>query len=65
MIDEHLSLDRTERATFHFPPAEAGQLHWLEAHARIIASDFGDDGWTIEAEVPPSIRRRLQKFEAR
>jgi len=64
-IDEHLSLDRTERATFHFPPSEAGQLHWLEAHARIIASDFGDDGWTIEAEVPPSIRRRLQKFETR
>jgi GTP-binding protein HflX len=65
LIDEHLALDRTERATFRFPASEAGQLHWLEAHARILKTDFDDSGWTIEADVPASIRRRLKNFELR
>jgi GTPase len=65
LIDEHLSLDRSERATFHFPPDQAGQLHWLEAHARILRTSFDDDGWTIEADAPASIRRRLKQFEVR
>jgi len=64
-IDEHLALDRVERATFRIPAADAAQLHWLEAHARVVTSRFDDEGWIIEAEVPPSIRRRLERFEAR
>jgi GTPase len=62
-IDDLLSLDPTERATFLIPPAEAGQLHWLSEQARVVSSDFDEAGWRIEADLPASLRRRLKQFE--
>jgi GTP-binding protein HflX len=58
-IDEVLMLDPLEPCTFRFPISEGGPLHLLHEHARVLATRYSGESCEVDAEVPESIRRRL------
>ncbi len=61
-IDETLDLDPVSDCVFRFPLSEGGPLHLLHEYARVKTSRYDGDFCEVEAAVPESIRRRLQKY---
>jgi GTP-binding protein HflX len=61
LIDEVLPLDPLVRATFRFPASEAGAKSALiHEYGRVIAIRYDADACEIDAEVPASLKRRLE-----
>jgi GTP-binding protein HflX len=61
-IDDVLPLDRVLPAKFKFPLTEGAPLSLLHEHARVTSKKYTGKSCIVEAEVPESIRRRLQKY---
>jgi GTP-binding protein HflX len=61
-IDELLPADPITRVTFRFPSDAGRQLNLLHEHGRILRKDYEDPFWTVEADVPESLRKRLRRF---
>jgi len=61
-IDEVLPLDPLSACVFRFPIAEGAPLHLLHEHAEVLATRYSGDSCEVEANVPESIRRRLQRY---
>ena len=61
-IDDTLGLDPISPCTFRFPISEGAPVHLLHETARVLATRYSGDYCEMEAEVPESIRRRLEKY---
>jgi GTPase len=61
-IDNTLPLDRVTHCVFRFPAADGAPLHLLYEGARVLAKRYSADLCEVEALVPASIRRRLEKY---
>jgi GTPase len=61
-IDEVLSLDPLSACVFRFPISEGAPLHLLHEHAQVLATRYSGDTCEVEANVPESIRRRLERY---
>jgi GTPase len=61
-IDEVLSLDPVTACVFHFPIADGAPLHLLHEYAQVTSIRYGETGCEVEALVPESIKRRLDRF---
>ncbi len=60
MIDEELPLDPIVRATFRFPAGDGASLALLHEFGRVIETRYQGEYCELEAEVPESLRRRLE-----
>jgi GTP-binding protein HflX len=58
-IDEVLPLDPIVRTTLHLPAGDGATLAILHEFGRVLSTEFGEEGYEIEAEIPESLRRRL------
>ena len=63
-IDAVLALDPLSACVFRFSTAEGGPLHLLHEHARVTSIRYDENGCRVEALVPESIKRRLQRYLA-
>ena len=61
-IDDTLGLDPISPCTFRFPISEGAPVHLLHETARVLATRYSGDYCEMDAEVPESIRRRLEKY---
>ena len=61
-IDGALSIDRPSRARFAFPQTAGAALSFLHDHGRVLRRDFRNGKVLVEADVPPSVLRRLQRY---
>jgi GTPase len=61
-IDEILSLDPVSPFVFRFPISEGASLHLLHEYAQVSSIRYDEDGCEVEAMVPESIKRRLERF---
>ncbi len=61
-IDETLSLDPVSECVFRFPTGDGGPVHWLYEHAKVTATRYSEQWCEVDALVPESIRRRLEKY---
>ena len=62
LIDGMLGLDPVSHATFRFAAGEGALLNILHEHARVIETRYLDELCEVEAEVPESVRKRLERF---
>ena len=62
LLDEMLGLDPVSRATFRFPAGDGALLNTLHEQARVIETRYLDELCEVEAEVPESVRKRLETF---
>ena len=62
LLDEMLGLDPVSRATFRFPAGNGALLNTLHEQARVIETRYLDELCEVEAEVPESVRKRLEAF---
>jgi len=62
VMDEMLDLDPVTRATLEIPAKEGALLHDLHEHARVISSKLAGTIYQIEADLPASVRKRLEPF---
>jgi GTP-binding protein HflX len=65
LIDRMLPVDPIVTARFRFPHDEAGKLHLLHEHARVLESNWDAGACDVTAEVPESVLRRLTEFQVR
>ena len=63
-IDQLLSLDPVEPATFRVNSAEGAILHSLHERARILSTRYDGTDVILETEAPESIRRELTDYLA-
>ncbi len=61
-MDRMLTLDPVSHAVFRLPAAEGSLLHLLHEHAKVLATHYADDTCEVEAEVPLSIRKKLEPY---
>jgi 50S ribosomal subunit-associated GTPase HflX len=61
-IDRLLALDPIERASFRIPSGEGAELSYLHEHGRVLETRYEGDVTVIDAEVPQSAKRRLQRY---
>jgi GTPase len=61
-IDEELPLDPISRAKFRIPAKEGALIHLLHERAKVLSSHYRGESWEVEAEVPQSVRRRLNRY---
>jgi GTP-binding protein HflX len=64
-IDQMLSEDATSRVRLVVPQREGKALAMLEARSRIYSREYKDGAVELEAEVPESLSRQLQKWVVR
>ncbi len=62
LIDKRLALDPVSHAVFRLPTAEGSLLHILHERAKVLSTRYTDDSCEVEAEVPESVRKRLEPF---
>ena len=62
VMDEMLDLDPVTRAMLEIPAKEGALLHDLHEHARVISSKLSGTIYRIEADLPASVRKRLEPF---
>jgi len=62
LIDDVLPLDRIEQATFHVPAGDGATLSLLHAYGRVLQTSYRGDVCEVVAEVPESLRRRLERL---
>ena len=60
-IDETVALDPVVRATFRIPVADGATLALLHEFGRVLESRYGDEFIEVEADVPESVKRRLDR----
>jgi GTP-binding protein HflX len=60
--DELLPVDRLSHCVFRFPVSGGAAVGLLHEYARVTATRYTEDAVEVEAEVPESIRRRLQRY---
>jgi GTP-binding protein HflX len=60
--DELLPVDRLSHCVFRFPVSGGAAVGLLHEYARVTATRYTEDAVEVEADVPESIRRRLQKY---
>ncbi len=65
VIDELVPLDPVSRAVFRFPLAEAARIHTLHERGKVYQERYEGESCVIEADVPQSLLRRLEKFVTR
>jgi len=63
-IDERLSLDPVEPATFRVAAGEGGVISLLHERARVLAIRYDGEDAIIETEAPESVRLRLAEYRA-
>jgi GTP-binding protein HflX len=61
-IDQLLSLDRVEPATFRINSAEGAALHLLHERAKVLRTTYDGTDVILETEAPESIRRELSGY---
>jgi len=64
-IDEVLPVDPVQVAVLRFPAGAGAEMHLLHEYAKVLRTDYRDDVCEIEAEVPESVLRRLERFVLR
>ena len=60
VIDEVLPLDPLVRATFRFSPGDGASVALIHEFGRVLSERYEADAWEIEAEIPESLKRRLE-----
>jgi len=63
-IDQELPLDPVSRARFRIPASEGSLIHLVHERAKVLASGYRGDMWEVEAEVPESVRRQIERYAA-
>jgi GTP-binding protein HflX len=63
-IDKALPLDPVSRQRFHIPAGEGALIHLLHEHAKVLSSQYRDEVFEAEAEVPESVKRQLSDYLA-
>ena len=61
-MDKELPLDPVSRARFRIPAGEGSLIHLVHERAKVLHSRYDGDFWEVEAEVPESVKRRIQRF---
>lgn len=61
-IDQLLSMDPVEEATFRIPSADGGALHVVHERAKVLSSRFDGTDVILEVEAPESVRRELADY---
>jgi len=61
-IDALVPLDPISRAVFRFPLSEGAKLSLLHDFAQVVGKRYEDCYCVVEADVPASLRRRLQAY---
>jgi GTP-binding protein HflX len=61
-IDQTLALDPVTPCVFRIPISEGAPVHLLHERAKVTATRYTEDTCEIEAQVPDSIRRRLEQY---
>ncbi len=64
-IDELLTLDPVEAATFRVPAADGAALHRLHESARVLALTWQDDMAVVETMAPESVRKQLARYRVK
>jgi len=62
LIDRVLPLDPVGAATFQFPFRDGAEIHLLYEHGVVRARRYEDEFCIIEAQVPESLKRRLERY---
>ncbi len=62
LIDKMLPLDPVSLARFRFPVSEGSVLHLLHERAKVLSTRYSGDDCEVEAEVPASVRGRLETY---
>ncbi len=63
-IDQLLSLDPVENATFRINAADGGALHLLHERAKVLSQRYDGTDLILETEAPESVRRQLADYLA-
>ena len=61
-IDQELPLDPVSRARFRIPASEGSLIHLVHERSKVLASRYRGDVWEVEAEVPESIMRQIERY---
>ena len=61
-IDRALPLDPISLAHFRLPASDGASLHVLHQFARVLSMRYEGEYCEIEAEVPESVKNRLEQF---
>jgi GTP-binding protein HflX len=61
-IDQELPLDPVSRARFRIPASEGSLIHLLHERSKVLKSRYRGDVWEVEAEVPESIKRQIERY---
>jgi GTP-binding protein HflX len=61
-MDRRLTVDPIERVRLRFTQRQGRELSWLYEYGRVLRREDKDGRVEIEAEVPQSLRGRLQAF---
>ncbi len=61
-IDQLLSIDPVEPATFRIASADGAALHVLHERAKVLSSRFDGTDVILEVEAPESVRRELADY---
>lgn len=59
--DEALPLDPVVRTTFHLSAGDGARIALLHEYGRVLETRYSGNECEIEAEVPESLRRRLER----
>jgi GTP-binding protein HflX len=62
VIDRILPFDPVVHVRFRFPPAQAGKVSLLHDRGKVLDIHYSDAGCEVEAEVPESLRGKLESF---
>ncbi len=63
-IDQLLSLDPVEQATFRIAASDGAALHQVHERAKVLSSRYDDTDVILETEAPESLRRELAGYLA-
>jgi len=61
-IDQELPLDPVSRARFRIPASEGSLIHLLHERSKILASRYRGEVWEVDAEVPESLMRQIERY---
>ncbi len=61
-IDEELPLDPVSRARFRIPASEGSLIHLVHERSKVLTSRYRGAFWEVEAEIPESVKRQIQRY---
>jgi GTP-binding protein HflX len=62
LIDKMLVLDPVSHAVFRLPAGEGSLLHLLHERAKVLSTSYSEEQCEVEAEVPLSVRKKLEPY---